>query len=534
MASSTSRVATAAGVVVLMGSLVMCGSETPDPDNCLPTQGSSRSPNSLRGATGAKVQPMVTGTYTFTSGFGPRWGTSHNGIDLAAPIGTPFYAPIDGIVVAAGDSGASDENGFDNWIIVDSATADGSTLSTVYGHMFPDGVLVTVGDEVRAGDLIGLVGNAGGSTGPHLHFEVWPGGRLDGGSPIDPMPWLADAAELDVPQQRPTSPNVQLVATETPLGAGCTGLTRPGGRSLAPGSVPEEFREWIAQAAQTCEAIDAPLLASQLYAENRFRYGPSSPVSPAGARGPGQFMPATWASIGQDYDGDGVAEVNSIGDAVMAMADYDCQMWELTQQWLREGKVSGDGTELMLSAYNCGPGNTLASGGVCGNAETTGYVRTILAGRADFAGVDQPRPPSVRGSRVVDAALGWLGTEYAWGGGDATGPTRGIADGGVADEHGDHNKVGFDCSGLVVYAVAQATDGRIVLPHQDSAQVSDPRGTPITHAADLQPGDIVQPHPGHVWIWMGDNQVVEAPQSGEKVRITEWTPPKNVRAIRFT
>ncbi|MFD0449954.1 M23 family metallopeptidase [Rhodococcus aetherivorans] len=158
---------------------------------------------------------MVTGTYTFTSGFGPRWGGQHNGVDLAAPIGTPFYAPMDGIVVAAGDSGPGDEGGFDNWIIVDSVTSNGQTLSTVYGHMYPDGVLIDVGDEVRAGDLIGAVGNAGGSTGPHLHFEVWPGGRLDGGSPIDPMGWLADAGELDAPEQGQIPPNVRLVAAET-------------------------------------------------------------------------------------------------------------------------------------------------------------------------------------------------------------------------------------------------------------------------------------------------------------------------------
>lgn len=74
MASSTSRFALAAGVVAVMGSLVMCGSDNPEPDNCLPTQGARPGANSLRGASGKKVQPMVTGTYTFTSGFGPRWG----------------------------------------------------------------------------------------------------------------------------------------------------------------------------------------------------------------------------------------------------------------------------------------------------------------------------------------------------------------------------------------------------------------------------------------------------------------------------
>ena len=529
MASTTTKFASAVGVGALLLTLTMCASDNPEPpENCLPTTPTG-STKSVRAASGKKVVPMPTGTYTFTSGFGPRGGAQHQGVDLAAPIGTAFYAPIDGIVVAAGDSGPGDEMGFDNWIIVDSKMADGSTLSTVYGHMFPDGVLVKVGDEIRAGDHIGNVGNAGGSSGPHLHFEVWPGGRLDGGAAIDPMPWLADAGEFEAPAA-PSSPNIQLAASTSPLGAGCAGLAAPGGSALKDGSVPPEFREWILKAAKTCSAIDAPLLASQLYQENKFKYGAAAPVSPDGAAGPGQFMPATWAAVGKDHDGDGVVDVNSIGDAVMSMADYDCQMAEQTQQWMRDGKVTGEATALMLSAYNCGPGNTLASGGVCGNAETTEYVHNIITKRPEFVGIEKS---AVTGSAVVDAALAWLGTDYAWGGGNAAGPTRGVRDGGVADSHGDFSKVGFDCSGLVIYAVAQATNGAIVLPHNDAMQIADPRGTAITNAADLRPGDIVQPHGGHIWIWMGNNQVVEAPQSGDKVKVTGWTPPTAVNAKRF-
>ncbi|MFF0818389.1 peptidoglycan DD-metalloendopeptidase family protein [Rhodococcus sp. NPDC003318] len=525
MASAGTKIAAATGAGVIALGLVIFGSANrEEADNCLPKapRGTNLGP-SVRA--GEKTLPVKTGEYTFTSGFGERWGAQHQGTDLAGPIGTPIYAALGGIVVAAGDSNEGGA-GFGNWIIVDSEI-DGRTVSTVYGHMFTDGVLVKTGDTVTSGQNIARIGNAGESTGPHLHFEVWPGGRLDGGTAIDPMPWLADAVD---PSGTVPGPAVSLAASSKTLGAGCSGLSRPGGSNLKAGSVPPEFEPWIRKAGQTCAAVDGPLIASQLYQENKFRHGAASPVSPSGAAGPGQFMPTTWAAIGKDHDGDGVADVNSIGDSVMAMAEYDCQVAEQTQEWLREGKIHGDATELMLSAYNCGPGATLAAGGVCGFPETQQYVKVIVQKRSEYLSVTAP---SGNGSAVAAAAMSWLGTEYAWGGGDVTGPTKGTSDGGVADSFGDFNKVGFDCSGLVIYAVAQATDGRIVLPHLDSAQIADPRGQKITRAADLRPGDVVQPHPGHIWIWMGENKVIEAPQSGGVVQITDWTPPETVNGARF-
>lgn len=530
MASAGMKITAGIGAGVFVLALLMFGSEnSKDPDNCLPKapKGTNLGP-SVRA--GQKSLPVKTGEYTFTSGFGPRDGAMHRGTDLAGPIGTPIYAALGGTVVAAGSSGEGPGVGFENWVIVDSEI-DGKTVSTVYGHMFADGILVKTGDTVTSGQNIARIGNAGASSGPHLHFEVWPGGRLDGGSAIDPMPWLADAGE---PDGVPAGPSVVLAsAPKMPNGpgAGCAGFTRPGGSNLKAGSVPPEFEPWIRKAGQMCSAVDGPLIASQLYQENKFRHGASSPVSPSGAAGPGQFMPATWAAIGKDHDGDGTANVNSIGDSVMAMAEYDCQMAEQTQAWLRDGKVRGDATELMLSAYNCGPGNTLAAGGVCTFQETQNYVKVIVEKRADY--LDLSALPSGSGAAVLAAAMSWLGTDYAWGGGNEAGPTRGTRDGGVADSHGDFNKIGFDCSGLTTYAVAQATGGQIVLPHQDSAQINDPRGKKITRGADLRPGDLVQPQPGHIWIWMGGNKVIEAPQSGGVVQITDWTPPETVNGARF-
>jgi murein DD-endopeptidase MepM/ murein hydrolase activator NlpD len=114
-----------------------------------------------------------------TSGFGPRWGSVHAGIDLAAPMLTPEYAVMDGVVLEAGPA-----SGFGNVVYIQHANGD----VTVYGHM--EEILVSAGQVVQAGGTIALLGNRGQSSGPHLHFEVHVGG-LDG-TAIDPVPWLRE------------------------------------------------------------------------------------------------------------------------------------------------------------------------------------------------------------------------------------------------------------------------------------------------------------------------------------------------------
>jgi biotin carboxyl carrier protein len=114
-----------------------------------------------------------------TSGFGERWGTLHAGIDFAAPLGTPEYSAMDGVVVRAGAA-----SGFGLAVYVQHENGD----VTVYGHM--QEILVEQGQTVKAGETIALLGNSGQSTGPHLHFEVHVGGME--GARIDPLPWLRE------------------------------------------------------------------------------------------------------------------------------------------------------------------------------------------------------------------------------------------------------------------------------------------------------------------------------------------------------
>ncbi|GGK92043.1 M23 family metallopeptidase [Nocardia jinanensis] len=111
-----------------------------------------------------------------SSGFGARWGTAHNGIDFAAGMGSPIRTVTDGVVIEAGPA-----TGFGLWVRVQQD--DGSV--GVYGHM--QDILVSVGQQVSAGDVIATVGSRGQSTGPHLHYEV----HQPGVGPVDPAPYLA-------------------------------------------------------------------------------------------------------------------------------------------------------------------------------------------------------------------------------------------------------------------------------------------------------------------------------------------------------
>lgn len=111
-----------------------------------------------------------------TSPFGYRWGRLHAGEDFAVSIGTPLAAMSTGTVAFAGA-----QSGYGN--MVEIRYWDG-TVSR-YGHM--SRVSVNVGAAVVPGQIVGLSGNTGHSTGPHLHLEIHP----NGGQAIDPLPWLA-------------------------------------------------------------------------------------------------------------------------------------------------------------------------------------------------------------------------------------------------------------------------------------------------------------------------------------------------------
>lgn len=127
---------------------------------------------------------------------------------------------------------------------------------------------------------------------------------------------------------------------------------------------------------------------------------------------------------------------------------------------------------------------------------------------------------AAKGQRVADLALRWLGTPYAWGGGNANGPTRGVDGPGAG--WNDSSRFGFDCSGLALWAWAQVG---VYLPHYSGYQYNSGRRV---SRGNLMPGDLVfwaynTGDPGtihHVAIYLGGGRVVQAPQSGDVVKIS--------------
>lgn len=185
--------------------------------SCLPTTSGALSNIGNTAAplpeTSHVVMPLPAGTWVKTSGFGirvhPVTGETklHTGVDLAAPTGTHILAAADGRVVFAGAA-----TGYGNLILIEH-NVDGQTVATGYAHMYADGIHVKVGQSVTAGEYIADVGVSGYSTGPHLHFEVRPGGADS--APINPEPWLASHGAVDI------------AAGSDPASAGCAVAAGP-------------------------------------------------------------------------------------------------------------------------------------------------------------------------------------------------------------------------------------------------------------------------------------------------------------------
>ena len=147
-----------------------------------PTKTATAKPTKTTAPKPAWVIPMAGATVT--SCYGPRWGTLHAGIDFAMPDGTPIRAAAAGTVVKAGDAG----DGYGNSVFIDHHNG----YLTHYAHQ--SRLIVSVGDQVAAGQIIGYEGATGDATGPHLHFEVHQGAMWN---QIDPAPFLR-ARGIDV------------------------------------------------------------------------------------------------------------------------------------------------------------------------------------------------------------------------------------------------------------------------------------------------------------------------------------------------
>ncbi|NVN96933.1 peptidoglycan DD-metalloendopeptidase family protein [Candidatus Nomurabacteria bacterium] len=128
---------------------------------------------------GSGVLSWPLSSVLITSPYGSRWGKFHYGLDFRAKVGTNVYAMASGTVEGTGDTdiackGAS----FGKWVFIRYENG----LSSTYGHL--SSIKATVGEKIKAGDIVALSGNTGSSTGPHLHVAVY----ASGGVKVDTVP----------------------------------------------------------------------------------------------------------------------------------------------------------------------------------------------------------------------------------------------------------------------------------------------------------------------------------------------------------
>jgi cell wall-associated NlpC family hydrolase len=266
-----------------------------------------------------------------------------------------------------------------------------------------------------------------------------------------------------------------------------------------------------------------------------------------------------WAANG--IDGDSVGPALGSGDpydaedAIATLARLDCNLAsELNVDALSQSSgLAVD--DLIVAAYYGGAGSTTSYAHATGALPPDTQAQAVLAALATFSldGTDGsggaapaattttvpagstpgPLPPSSDlGAAIVAFAQDELGVPYVWGGGDYAGPTNGLAGGSV---------VGFDCSGLALYAVYQASGGAVALPHYTGTQVQMGQQVFVGSGAEalasglVQPGDLIyfdnvdptQAGWDHVGIYVGGGDTIDAPQTGEDVQVdnlatTDW------------
>ncbi|MFE3996536.1 NlpC/P60 family protein [Streptomyces goshikiensis] len=279
----------------------------------------------------------------------------------------------------------------------------------------------------------------------------------------------------------------------------------PAGQALGLAvSVPSNYRRLIEDAGRTCPEVSPNLLAALLKTESEFNPKATSPV---GAQGIAQFMPSTWESSGIDGNGDGRRDVWDPEDAIPSAAKYLCGIAEEVKS------VPGDRQSNMLAAYNAGSGAVLKYGGVPPYKETQGYVRSITALANQPSGGTTVTADQI--ATAINTAESQIGMPYSWGGGDEKGPGTGSCCSPNGFSGADI--VGFDCSGLMLYAYAKAG---IILPRTAAAQYS--ASEPV-NPGGMRPGDLVffgsSPESiHHVGIYVGSGYMIEAPRPGVAVR----------------
>ena len=274
--------------------------------------------------------------------------------------------------------------------------------------------------------------------------------------------------------------------------------------------IPPDYLLLYIEAAATCPGLDWTVLAGigkveTDHGQSRLP-GVTSGANSAGAEGPMQFEPDTFAQYDQPIPPGGATPASPYDptDAIYAAARMLCA----------NGARNGADLHAAIYAYN----------------HSASYVDAVLAAAQSYAapvdaGSAAASPTGGRwtsqiGQQIAARALRWLGWPYSFDAGDASGPTYGRAV--DYDSRHDTHVLGFDCSGLVLYALAPW----LRLDHSASTQYT--QAGSVHPAVDaLRPGDLVFWSGSHTIagishdaIYVGDGQVVQAPYSGAYIEVT--------------
>lgn len=264
-----------------------------------------------------------------------------------------------------------------------------------------------------------------------------------------------------------------------------------GPSSAARSDIPPEYLQLFQAAAATCPGLPWSVLAGIGRVETDF--GVDTQTSSAGAVGPMQFLPATFAEYDEPVPPGGATppSPHDPTDAIYAAARLLCA----------NGAKDGADIADAIYAYN----------------HSEAYVAQVLSYAASYvATTPVVDAPSEAAAVAINYALDQIGTPYVWG--------------------GETPGVGFDCSGLTQAAYAAAG---IQIPRTSTAQWTTLPHVPLN---DIEPGDLVffEPGefspglPGHVGIYLGNNEMVNAPYTGADVRIDSLAGAQPFGAARPT
>ncbi|MGW8357678.1 C40 family peptidase [Streptomyces wedmorensis] len=293
-------------------------------------------------------------------------------------------------------------------------------------------------------------------------------------------------------------------AASNPIGTAAT---------LTMAAVPAEYRSLVEKAGQTCPQVSPNILAGLLYQESKFN---PRAVSSAKAEGIAQFTRGTWREHGIDANRDGKRDVWDPEDAIPSAGKYLCTVAKEVKD------VPGNPKDNMLAAYNAGSSKVKKYGGVPPYKETQTYVRNINAFASQDGGA------IAQNGTVVQAAEQMLGKPYSWGGGNSNGPSTGIC----CSPNGKSGTsiVGFDCSGLTLYAYAKVG---ISLPRTAAQQyaASEPVKPGDVRAGDLVFYGATASTIHHVGIYVGGGWIINAPHPGAEVRYDPMDTMSDVYAV---